>query len=1350
MATKYTVIVEAQLNQATLQTQLNQISTTAKPITVKVQGQISLSQEHIDNQVVRWNNALSRMADSNKAAFATQPVQDLKAEVDQSISGFKNLTTTADTVRTKIDTLKTGVGEFNNGLVNVNKNGQDILSTFELAVKKILIWAVGTTLIYGSLRQIGEGVQYIKDLNVEMTNIQIVTGATSEEISNLAIQYNVLARAMGTTTLEVARGSLEWARQGKSVSDTTILIKDSMMMSKLANLDAAQATEYMTSILNGFQLKAQDMAGVLDKLVALDNSYASSVGEIADAMQRSSNSAMQAGVSLNDLAAYITIISATTRKSSESIGESLKTMFARFQNIKMGNLDEDGKSINNVEEALKRVNIVLRDTPTSFRPLSDIISELAGKWNDLNQVEQDNLAVQIAGIRQRENFLVLMNNYNQVIKAQSIEIDSAGLATQRYGIYLDSIQAHANKFTDAINAMWQTTINSDSIKFMYDFGTSAVDAITKIGGLIPILQGVLAIIIAIKAQAISTSIISFFSSLSAGALSLTTNFTAAIAAINPLTIAIVALTAAFVAWQTVNDAQKRGLKQTENAWTGMFTAIQGSTNSTWKVVDTYTQGLKNLAKAYKDLGILGTIFNYQQKNIEQGLKIVIPEIAKVSKNWQDYKKAATDAAKAAGYQIDEQGKLFRVIDNGIRGGFKVYLTDTKLMTRAEYDFGSSVNDATIKLQEHILKMQKTSQASENLVGKTFDLTGAFDDLKTVVAGSLGNAVKDFEKSQEDLTYKSEILRSKIEELSKQPITQGQQTELFNLRQELAANDQAIADNAAAHELATKRIIFDMLLQRIGLMNLTGDTQTAAYNMAYQMAYAWGLIDETTLNALTRMDGALAEFANGNLQVAIAQIYNLGAWASSVAGDYYITFHVNTVTGATGGEGTGNNPSNPNAPGWNGGSGGSGNAPAHKGQSVVVPPGGWYPKGVGSAGGGSTPAEQKEAEVQMSIQSLLQMTISLIKQQKEAEIDLLKEKQKGIKAEQDSLKESLKLQQDAYKAQQDDLSKQLDAYKNIIDSRKAILQSEQDELNYQDDIVDKNKSIAKLQNELAVLALDTSSESKAKQLELQDDLTKQLTDLNKTQRDHSYKTQEDALDDEYTLYETQINKKIDLIQQESDALEKSIQSQIDTLQLSYDATQTQIDAIDEWLSKSGLVAQEALKMIAEKSPELYQKLIDQNKVYGSGIDNDVTRAWNEAYAALKKYKDLADALSGESIWDTPNPPKGISNTTSSNAISSVPPSNALKNSTAAIIKNLSSGGIGSLLSSMASIPNISGISQSIGGSRGDLVIGNLINVEGNVNKDTMPDLKKVADQVADRFVKMLVQRGYIRNAQVVGL
>lgn len=98
-------------------------------------------------------------------------------------------------------------------------------------------------------------------------------------------------------------------------------MKSTMMMSKLGNMESAQSTEYLTSIINGFKLEAEDTQDVVSKLVALDNQFATSTAEISSAMQRSSVSAQQAGVSMEELAAMITVVSDVSRRAPESIGK---------------------------------------------------------------------------------------------------------------------------------------------------------------------------------------------------------------------------------------------------------------------------------------------------------------------------------------------------------------------------------------------------------------------------------------------------------------------------------------------------------------------------------------------------------------------------------------------------------------------------------------------------------------------------------------------------------------------------------------------------------------------------------------------------------------------------------------------------------------------------------------------------------------------------------------------------------------------------------------------------------------------------------------------------------------------
>jgi TP901 family phage tail tape measure protein len=380
-------------------------------------------------------------------------------------------------------------------------------------LKHIIEMTIAGGALFTVLNQLKLGVQYISDLNKEMTNIQIVTGFSAEQTAKLAMDYNTLGKELGATTIEVAKSSTEWFRQGKSIEETQTLIKSSMMMSKLANMDSAQATEYLTSIINGFKLEASETEDVISRLVALDNAFATSTSEIASAMQRSSVSAQQAGVSMEELASMIAVVSDVSRRAPESIGEAFKTMFARYQDILAGAVDEDGLGINNVAKSLARVGISIRDTSGGFRDFSSVLDELYGKWQGINEIEQANILKAMAGIRQRETLLVLLENETKYRDALTETQNAEGLAQQRYAIYLESVEAAQNRAKAAAEGMWQATINSGAIKFFYDISAGVLNLVTSLGGLQNVLTLVIAYMVTFNTLNVTTTIVTFISSI---------------------------------------------------------------------------------------------------------------------------------------------------------------------------------------------------------------------------------------------------------------------------------------------------------------------------------------------------------------------------------------------------------------------------------------------------------------------------------------------------------------------------------------------------------------------------------------------------------------------------------------------------------------------------------------------------------------------------------------------------------------------------------------------------------------------------------------------------------------------
>lgn len=98
---------------------------------------------------------------------------------------------------------------------------------------------------------IRNSIQTIRDLNVQFTDIQMVTENSKSQINELAKSYGNLAYEMGTTITAIAGGASEWLRQGKSVAETNNLLKQSSILSVVGDMDPSAASEALTSTLNG-------------------------------------------------------------------------------------------------------------------------------------------------------------------------------------------------------------------------------------------------------------------------------------------------------------------------------------------------------------------------------------------------------------------------------------------------------------------------------------------------------------------------------------------------------------------------------------------------------------------------------------------------------------------------------------------------------------------------------------------------------------------------------------------------------------------------------------------------------------------------------------------------------------------------------------------------------------------------------------------------------------------------------------------------------------------------------------------------------------------------------------------
>lgn len=341
------------------------------------------------------------------------------------------------------------------------------------------------------VRGVNAAVTEIKELNKVMTDVQMVAGATDEQTMKMFKDYNNLAQDLSVTTKSVAEGASDFLRQGKSQSETMELIRASTVQATLANLDNKVSTELLTSTLNGYKMEAQDAMHVVDALVQVDFKAATSVEELATALQKTANTARISGVDFERLVGYIGSVSEATRQAPELIGRSFRSMFARMQSVAAGkDIDEEGLALNNVEKVLHNVGIELRDTTHAFRSMSDVLDDVHDKWANLTSVQRNQVAESIAGKNQMEIFLALMENYDKALILEQEALNSSGAAMKRYREYQDSIEAKQNDLTNAFEKFVYNESTQELIKSFYELGIAGVKLLDTLSPLIEILASI--------------------------------------------------------------------------------------------------------------------------------------------------------------------------------------------------------------------------------------------------------------------------------------------------------------------------------------------------------------------------------------------------------------------------------------------------------------------------------------------------------------------------------------------------------------------------------------------------------------------------------------------------------------------------------------------------------------------------------------------------------------------------------------------------------------------------------------------------------------------------------------------
>ena len=361
-----------------------------------------------------------------------------------------------------------------------------LLSKMWTTMQNTVRWQISASVWNSFIGAAQKAYGYAKDLNESLNGIRIVTGKSVKEMKEFAKYANDSARALSTTTTPYTDASLIYFQQGLDEEEVKKRTDVTIKMANAAGVSAQEVSDQLTAVWNNFYDGSKSLEYYADVMVKLGAATASSTDEISQGVEKFAAVANTIGLSYEYATAALATVTAETRQSADVVGTSFRTIFARLQNLKLGETLEDGTSLGKYSQALATVGVDIKDANGELKNMDVILSELGEKWQMLGKDEQVALAQTVAGQRQYAQLIALMDRWDIFKENLGIAYGSEGALTEQANIYAEGWEAARNRVQAALENIYSSLINEDFFIGLDNFATPLLnglgDIIDTLGG----------------------------------------------------------------------------------------------------------------------------------------------------------------------------------------------------------------------------------------------------------------------------------------------------------------------------------------------------------------------------------------------------------------------------------------------------------------------------------------------------------------------------------------------------------------------------------------------------------------------------------------------------------------------------------------------------------------------------------------------------------------------------------------------------------------------------------------------------------------------------------------------------
>ncbi|EGP5585212.1 phage tail tape measure protein [Enterococcus faecium] len=293
------------------------------------------------------------------------------------------------------------------GFVKTFKDAQEAVKTFEkksnsmtTAVGSIMKSTGASMTKYISAPLFGVGVAAAKvggDFEEQMSRVKAISGATGKSFDELRQQAVDLGAKTAFSAKESAAGMENLASAGFSAQEIMKAMPGLLDLAAVSGGDVALASENTATALRGFGLEASEAGHVADVFARAAADTNAEVGDMGEALKYVAPVANSMGISLEETAAAIGIMSDAGIKGSQA-GTTLRGALSRL-----------ARPTKAMQDTMDNLGVSFYDADGKMKPLKTQVELLKKAFEGLTPEQQQNALVTLYGQESLSGMMALID-----------------------------------------------------------------------------------------------------------------------------------------------------------------------------------------------------------------------------------------------------------------------------------------------------------------------------------------------------------------------------------------------------------------------------------------------------------------------------------------------------------------------------------------------------------------------------------------------------------------------------------------------------------------------------------------------------------------------------------------------------------------------------------------------------------------------------------------------------------------------------------------------------------------------------------------------------------------------------